>query len=139
VRHDGENALSTALGGNQRNAAETCKRLQLWNTQTSAAGKHGIETARVTLSTREVCKRIGVGQSTIHRMMAAGKPARHVKLFDSTCSLESLCVLFRRRAPRSRAYNRCHDVQPFAHEKVSAQPRRLLCARTRLHGDVVVG
>src|SRR5271167_1822314 len=47
--------------------------------------------------------------------------------------------LHRCRALRSRARNRVHDARLFTDEKVSAQPRRLLCARTRFHSDAVIG
>jgi hypothetical protein len=47
--------------------------------------------------------------------------------------------LHRCRAFRPWVCNRVHDGRLFAYEKVSAQPRRLLCARARFHRDAVIG
>ena len=35
--------------------------------------------------------------------------------------------------------SRLHEARPFIHEKVSTQSRCLLCMRTGLHGDAVIG
>src|ERR1700683_362477 len=64
---------------------------------------------------------------------------RRGRLADDSLSLFDFAPLHGWRAFRPRARNRSHDARLFTDEKVSAQPRRLLCARARFRRDTIVG